>query len=115
MARPDPEENDVAPTLPAIRDFSIQGGRLTLRDAEKKFVLDARFSSQEIEGGSENSFSLDGKGELNKAPFTLRMTGDPLLNIDPDKPYGFKTEVRAAREGVPVILEIRFKVKAGSG
>ena len=96
----DPEEENVAPTLPAIRDFSIQGGRLTLRDAEKKFVLDARFSSQEIEGGSQNSFSLDGKGELNKAPFTLRMTGDPLLNIDPDKPYGFKTEVRAGETRV---------------
>ena len=91
----DPEDDEAAPALPAIRHFIIEGGKLTLRDAEKKFVLDASFSSQEIEGGSQNAFSLDGKGELNRASFTLKMTGDPLLNIDPDEPYGFKTEVRA--------------------
>ena len=93
--RVDPEEADLAPRLPPIRRFVIEDGRLNLLDAKKKLVLDGKFSSQEIESGSENSFRLDGKGELNRRPFLLTMTGDPLLNIDPDQPYGFKADVRA--------------------
>lgn len=93
--RADPDEQNLAPRLPPIRHFTIEDGRLNLRDARKKLVLDGRFSSQEIEGGSENSFRLDGKGQLNRRPFLLTMTGDPLLNIDPDQPYGFKADVRA--------------------
>ena len=91
----DPDEQDVAPRLPPIRHFVIEGGKINLLDAKKKLVLDGTFSSQEVEGGSENSFRLDAKGQLNRRPFTLNLTGDPLLNVDPDEPYGFKGDVRA--------------------
>lgn len=91
----DPEGSNVAPRLPPIRHFVIEGGQLDLFDARKKLVLNGSFSSQEIEGGAENSFRLDGKGQLNRRPFTVKLTGDPLLNVDPDQPYGFKGEVRA--------------------
>lgn len=92
--RVDPDA-DVAPRLPPIRRFTIEGGRVDLRDIRKKLVLNGRFSSQEIEGGSENAFNLEGEGQLNRRPFRLTMTGDPLLNIDPDQPYGLKVDVRA--------------------
>lgn len=93
--RVNPEDEDLAPRLPPIRRFVIEQGQLNLLDARRKLVLDGRFSSQEIEGSSENAFRLDGKGELNRRPFVLTMTGDPLLNIDPDQSYGFKADVRA--------------------
>jgi uncharacterized protein involved in outer membrane biogenesis len=91
----DPDAPDVAPRLPPIRHFVIEGGQLDLVDARKKLVLNGSFSSQEVERDDENSFQLDGKGELNRRPFTLKLTGDPLLNVDPDEPYGFKGDVRA--------------------
>ena len=91
----DQDGEDVAPRLPPIRHFVIEGGQLDLIDARKKLVLNGSFSSQEVEGSSENSFRLDGKGQLNRRPFTLKLTGDPLLNVDPDQPYGFKGDVRA--------------------
>ena len=92
----DPEDSAAPPSrLPPIRHFVIEDGRLNLTDAKKKLSLEGRFASQEIEGGSQNSFQLDGKGQLNRRPFTLEVTGDPLLNVDPDQPYGFKGDVRA--------------------
>ena len=83
------------PRLPPIRHFVIERGRLGLVDARKKLVLNGSFSSQEVGGEAENVFRLDGKGELNRRPFTLKLTGDPLLNVDLDQPYGFKGEVNA--------------------
>jgi len=91
----DPDAHGVPPRLPPIRHFVIEGGQLDLNDAKKKLTLSGSFSSQETEGGSENSFRLDGKGQLNRRPFALMLTGDPLLNVDPDQPYGFKGDVRA--------------------
>ena len=85
----------VAERLPPIRHFAIEDGRVNLSDTRKRFVLDGSFASQEIEGSPENSFRLDGKGQLNHRPFVLTITGDPLLNLDPDHPYGFKADVRA--------------------
>jgi AsmA family protein len=93
--RADPDGPDLAPRLPPIRHFAIADGRVHLIDSRKRLVLDGRFASQETDGSSENSFRLDGKGRLNRRPFVLTMTGDPLLNIDPDQPYGFKADVRA--------------------
>src|SRR5262249_7213866 len=81
------------PRLPPIRHFVIEGGRLNLVDAKKNLVLNGSFSSQEVGNDAENAFQLDGKGALNRRPFTLKLTGDPLLNVDPDQPYGFKGEV----------------------
>jgi len=98
--RDDPNAQDGAPRLPPIRHVAIEGGRLNLLDARKKLTLDGTFASQEIEGGSENSFHLDGKGQINRRPFLLTMTGDPLLNLDPDQPYGFKADVRAGETRV---------------
>ena len=93
--RADPDADEVAARLPPIRRFAIEGGRVDLLDIRKKLVLNGSFSSQEIEGGTENAFRLEGKGQINRRPFLLMMTGDPLLNIDPDEPYGFKMDVRA--------------------
>jgi AsmA family protein len=91
----DPEQEDTGPRLPAIRHFVLQGGKLDFIDDRKKLFFVGTFSSEERESGAGNNFQLDGDGQLNRRPFKLEMTGDPLLNVDPDKPYGFKSEIRA--------------------
>jgi hypothetical protein len=37
---------------------------------------------------------LEGKGQLNRAPFTAMVTGGPLLNISPNRPYPFDAKGR---------------------
>src|SRR6185295_19610314 len=43
----------------------------------------------------EHTFRLTGKGQLNRQPFSADVKGDPLLNVQPDKPYGFEGDIRA--------------------
>ncbi len=38
---------------------------------------------------------LEGKGQLNRSPFTALVTGGPLLNISPNRPYPFDARVDA--------------------
>ena len=40
---------------------------------------------------------MTGKGALNAQPFTLQVTGGPLLNIDRNKPYPFNADIRAGQ------------------
>ncbi|MGA0604292.1 AsmA family protein [Caulobacter sp. KR2-114] len=82
--------------LPAIRHFVIADGQLRLNDEQRKLVFVGTVSSNEqVVGAGRGTFVLDGKGTLNAAPFNAHVTGGPLLNVDPNRPYPFNAQVSA--------------------
>ncbi|HEY2708255.1 MAG TPA: AsmA family protein [Caulobacteraceae bacterium] len=82
--------------LPPIRHFTIANGHLTLDDAERRLRFAGLVSSNEqLTGYGRGQFTLSGQGSLNRTPFTARILGGPLINVDPDKPYAFKSDIRA--------------------
>jgi uncharacterized protein involved in outer membrane biogenesis len=82
--------------LPPIRHFTITDGRLLFDDAQRKLHFTGQISSNEqVNGYGRGQFALTGQGSLNATPFTASITGGPLINVDPDKPYPFKTDIRA--------------------
>jgi uncharacterized protein involved in outer membrane biogenesis len=82
--------------LPPIRHFSIEDGRLALSDAQRGLSFTGQISSNETAvGAGRGRFNLTGQGTLNRTPFVAQVGGGPLINVDPDKPYPFNTDVRA--------------------
>lgn len=83
--------------LPPIRDFIINDGRLTYKDADRGLTFVGTLNAAEKLGGGARGFEMRGQGALNREPFTLLVTGGPLLNIERDKPYPFDAEIRAGQ------------------
>jgi len=81
--------------LPPIRQFIIDGGQLNFRDDVRKLIFTGTVDAKERLGEANRGFQMVGKGSLNAEPFTLQLTGGPLLNIDRDKPYPFNADIRA--------------------
>ena len=82
--------------LPPIRNFTIDAGRLVLNDAERNLRFSGQISSNESAvGAGRGRFALSGQGTLNGAPFVAEVGGGPLINVDPDKPYPFTTDLRS--------------------
>jgi hypothetical protein len=82
--------------LPPIRHFTINDGRLTLDDARRRLHFAGVISSNErLTGYGRGRFTLTGQGTLNGAAFLARILGGPLINIDPDQPYPFQSDIRA--------------------
>jgi uncharacterized protein involved in outer membrane biogenesis len=82
--------------LPPIRNFTIAGGKMTLNDSLRRLRFDGEVSSNEqVVGFGRGHFTLVGQGSLNNTPFTAHILGGPLINVDPDKPYPFQTDIRA--------------------
>jgi uncharacterized protein involved in outer membrane biogenesis len=82
--------------LPPIRRFTIEDGHLTLDDARRRLHFAGTVTSNErLTGYGRGRFSLTGQGDLNGAPFLAQITGGPLINVDPDRPYPFHSDIRA--------------------
>lgn len=82
--------------LPAIQEFSLNDGRIELVDEKRGMALDATFSTREsADARDPGQFALDGEGSINNRPFTLELTGAPLLNVQRNRPYAFVADVRA--------------------
>ena len=82
--------------LPAIQHFIIRDGALRVDDRQRGVLFVGKVSSNEqATGDGRGRFELKGEGGLNRAPFTARITGGPLLNMSPDRPYPFDAQVRA--------------------
>jgi uncharacterized protein involved in outer membrane biogenesis len=84
------------PDLPAVRDFLIDGGTIDIRDEILKLVVRGTVEARE-KGSKENAqaFRIEGKGTLNQKPFAAAVTGGPLINLDPDRPYPFALHIAA--------------------
>ncbi|MBS0412728.1 MAG: AsmA family protein, partial [Proteobacteria bacterium] len=90
--------------LPAIRHFIIDAGQVRLDDRQRKLTFVGTVSSNErTTGAGRGIFVLDGKGVLNAAPFDAHVTGGPLLNVDPDRPYPFNAQVTAGATRVSAV------------
>jgi AsmA family protein len=82
--------------LPAIRRFEINGGNLRIEDGVRHLKFVGTVNSREVIGDrTVEGFKLVGDGTLNNEAFTMNLTGGPLLNVDPDRPYPFDADVRA--------------------
>jgi uncharacterized protein involved in outer membrane biogenesis len=82
--------------LPPIRNFIINHGRLTFDDAVRRLHFTGSISSNEqVMGQGQGRFNLTGLGVLNRTPFSAVVTGGPLINVDPDRPYHFTSDIRA--------------------
>ena len=98
-----PSKN-TAPNLPVLHQLVIQGGRLRMTDEQRKLTFSGTVSAQEAgvnprRGQTRSNtepFELKGDGSLNGKPFTLRVTGGPLISAERHKPYPFDVEVTAA-------------------
>ena len=84
------------PKLPVVRDFLIDGGTLTVRDDLLKLVVEGTIEARE-KAAEENAkaFRVAGKGTLNGQPFSTRIAGGPLINLQPDRPYPFDLAIEA--------------------
>ena len=92
---PDRDENEPA-RLPPIRHFIIDGGKLSFDDRQRGLKFNGTISTSErSDADSAEAFRLDGRGTVNTEPFRLEVTGGPLVNVRPDRPYPFRAEVTA--------------------
>ncbi len=86
-------------TLPLIRHFELQDGRLTYVDYQRKLrftgVVTANdaTSGDPTAGGNSQPFRLVGLGTMNGQPFRFQMRGAPLINIRRDRPYPYEVEL----------------------
>lgn len=81
--------------LPAVQRFVINEGQLRVDDRKGGALFVGTVNAQERAGEKGGRFVLEGKGSLNRAGFLAQVTGGPLLNITPSKPYPFDAVVQA--------------------
>jgi AsmA family protein len=94
--RPTNEPAGPPPDLPAVRDFLIQDGKLTLHDEIRRLKVDGSVYARERSTEQDpEAFRIQAKGTLNDQPYASRVTGGPLINLDPDKPYPFGLTIEA--------------------
>ncbi|HEY9119924.1 MAG TPA: AsmA family protein, partial [Marinobacter sp.] len=76
--------------LPFIGRLVVEPSQLTFTDPEENTDMTLSLQTRGL-NADEQSFHIDGKGEYDNAPFSLRFQGDPLLATrDPDRPYALK-------------------------
>jgi uncharacterized protein involved in outer membrane biogenesis len=81
--------------LPAVQRFVINEGKLRVDDRKGGALFVGTVNAQERAGEKGGRFVLEGKGSLNKSAFVAQVTGGPLLNISPSRPYPFDADIRA--------------------
>jgi uncharacterized protein involved in outer membrane biogenesis len=69
---------------------------LKIADQIRRLSFSGTVSAHETTSGpNATGFQLAGDGRLNAKPFKMRITGGPLLNVSPDKPYPFDALISA--------------------
>ena len=89
--------------LPPIQHFILRGGHVRLVDQKKNMMLAGTVQSREngiTSNGGSGSFDFLGVGTINRDPFSLTITGGPLLNVRRDRPYPFDADLRAGKTHV---------------
>ena len=83
--------------LPVIQELQLSDGVLNAVDRVRKLTFNGEVSVQESRNTSDDhALKLRGSGTLNSKPFRLSLDGEPLIGVDPSKPYGFETTITAA-------------------
>ena len=100
--------------LPAINNLLIKGGKLQFIDVKHHIDFTGTIASNERANGySQGVFVLDGKGSLNRAPFTAHVTGGALVNVDPSRPYRFDAQALAGETKVRLVGTITHPFNLG--
>lgn len=75
--------------FPLIGDIVVTNGAVSYRDPAKHLVVEGTIASLKGNGGPGGGpFKMEGQGTYQKAPFTIKMTGDSLLHMRGEKdPY----------------------------
>ena len=82
--------------LPPIQNFVINQGKLDFRDTKRGLTFTGTVTTSERAGrNNREAFRLEGTGQLQRDPFHLLVTGGPLVNVRPDRPYPFNVLVTA--------------------
>ncbi len=81
---------------PPIQNFVINEGALKITDQIRRLSFSGTLNAHETaSGAAATGFLLAGDGKLNAKPFAMRITGGPLLDVRPDRPYPFDATVSA--------------------
>jgi AsmA family protein len=83
--------------IPVIQQLNLNNGTLSAVDRVRKLTFNGQVSVAETANSADNhALKLRGSGKLNGKPFQLNLDGEPLIGVQPSKPYGFETSVSAA-------------------
>jgi AsmA family protein len=83
--------------IPVIQQLNLTHGTLSAVDRVRKLTFDGQVSVAETANSADShALKLRGSGKLNGKPFQLSIDGEPLIGVQPSKPYGFETSVTAA-------------------
>jgi uncharacterized protein involved in outer membrane biogenesis len=92
--------NGAAPAplhIPVIQQLSLTNGTLKAVDSVRKLTFDGQVSVAENQNtADDHALKLRGSGKLNGKPFKLSLDGEPLIGVQPSKPYGFEIDITAA-------------------
>lgn len=104
---------------PPINHLVISDGAITFADVKRKLQFRGIISSNErVSGVGHGTFRLDGAGVLNKGRLVAHVTGGPLVNVDPHRPYPFTARVEAGATRIQLAASIAhpfdFAVAAGT-
>ncbi len=76
--------------MPFIGRLVFEPSQLTFTDSEADTDFTLNLQTQGLDAG-EQAFHIDGDGEYDGSPFSLRFRGDELLAArDPDRPYALQ-------------------------
>lgn len=76
--------------MPFIGRLVFEPSQLTFTDSEADTDFTLNLQTQGLDAG-EQAFHIDGDGEYDGSPFSLRFRGDQLLAArDPDRPYALE-------------------------
>jgi uncharacterized protein involved in outer membrane biogenesis len=96
--------DEAAPHVPPIGRLVITGGAVRYQDARLQLNFLGSVSTNEtVADVGRGSFLLQGRGMLRQTPFTARVSGGPLVNIDPHQPYPFNALVQTQGTKVNVV------------
>src|ERR1700733_2809133 len=83
--------------IPVIQQLNLTNGTLSAVDRVRKLTFNGQVSVAETANSADNhALKLRGSGKLNGKPFQLNLDGEPLIGVQPSKPYGFDLNVTAA-------------------
>ena len=83
--------------IPVIKQLNLSNGTLSAVDRIRKLTFNGHVSVAETANTADShALKVRGSGTLNGKPFQLILDGEPLIGVQPSKPYGFETSVTAA-------------------
>jgi uncharacterized protein involved in outer membrane biogenesis len=83
--------------IPVIQQLNLTNGTLSAVDRIRKLTFNGHVLAAETANSTDShALKVRGSGTLNGKPFQLNLDGEPLIGVQPSKPYGFETTVTAA-------------------